>query len=89
MSLLLLGLLRHVVSDKYVDVDFENANVELSKKYLSKIVIHVDMYISKMLKKSNFVHKIRFFLVINRLLITAGVIFVLFLFTVVLIYMYI
>jgi ferric iron reductase protein FhuF len=27
-----VGLLRHVVSDKYVDVDFENVYVELSKK---------------------------------------------------------
>jgi len=31
-------LLRHVVSDKYVDVVFENIDVELSKKGVSKNV---------------------------------------------------
>ena len=44
---IVLGLLGHVVSDKYVDVDFKNVNVELSKKVVSKNVRHVDMSIFK------------------------------------------
>ena len=69
MSILLLGLLRHVVSDKYVDVDFEN-----SHEQKCQTCRHVNF---KNGKKSLI------------LLIPAGVTFVLFLFTVVLIYMYI
>ena len=37
-----IGLLRHVISDKYVDVDFKNVDVELSKKVLRKNARHVD-----------------------------------------------
>ena len=47
-----IGLLRHVVSEKNVDVDFENIDVELSRKVLIKNVRHFDMSISKMSKKS-------------------------------------
>jgi len=46
-----LALLRHVVSDKYVDVDFENVHVELLKKVVSKNVRHVNLSIAKMSKK--------------------------------------
>jgi len=47
-----IGLLRHVVSEKNVDVDFENIDVELSRKVVIKNVRHFDMSISKMSKKS-------------------------------------
>jgi hypothetical protein len=33
-SWFILGLSRHVASDKYVDVDFENVDLELSKKVM-------------------------------------------------------
>jgi len=45
-----LGLLKHVVSDKYVDVDFENVDVELS------IFCHEKSREQKCLKKSIFIN---------------------------------